>query len=65
MAVLRFSDADRTKNLSLNKDCLYGTTWRSKNQAAGMPWAMPRHTWTGYDLGGACKMLCDALLPPQ
>ena len=52
MAVLRFSDLDRTKGIKLNDDCMYGQTWRSKSQATGMPWAMPRHTWQGYDLGG-------------
>ena len=53
MAVLRFSDLDRTMDLSLNPDCLYGHTWRSKSKPEGMPWAMPRLTWTGFDIGGA------------
>ena len=53
MAVLRFSDMDRSKDIALNKDCLYGQTWRSKTQPGGMPWAMPRMTWGSYDFGGA------------
>ena len=27
-------------------------TWRSKSKEEGMPWAMPRRAWSGYDFGG-------------
>ena len=52
MAVLRFSDLDRSKQVHLNDDALYGMTWRSKSKEEGMPWAMPRRAWSGYDFGG-------------
>ena len=51
MAILRFSDMDRAKDMGLNDDALYGTTWRSKSKAEGMPWAMPRKAWNGVDFG--------------
>ena len=62
MAVLRYSDLDRTKGMQLNADALYGRTWKSKSKHEGMPWAMPRHTWTGYDLGGEHMKIVDKLL---
>ena len=52
MGVLRFSDLDRSKGLTSNADTLYGTTWKSKSKQEGMPWAMPRFAWNGYDVGG-------------
>ena len=52
MAVLRLSDLDRSKDVKLNDDALYGTTWRSKSKSEGILWAMPRHAWSGYDIGG-------------
>ena len=52
MGVLRFSDLDRTRGMQANEDTLFGTTWRSNTKQEGMPWAMPRHTWDGYDIGG-------------
>ena len=63
MAVLRYSDMDRTKGLSINKDSLYAYTWRSKIKREGMPWAMPRYAWNGQDVGGEFYALAQELLP--
>ena len=62
MAVLRFSDLDRTKGMNINGDALFGMTWKSKTKQEGMPWAMPRRTWADYDVGGEHFRTVEALL---
>ena len=62
MGVLRFSDLDRSKGLTVNADTLYGTTWKSKSKQEGMPWAMPRFAWSGYDVGGKHMQHVEAMI---
>ena len=62
-ACLRFSDLDRSAGVSLGRDALHATCWRSKGKPAPVPWAALRVTWTGVDWGKQFFDLIHKVLP--
>ena len=49
LACLRWSDVQRSCNVCLSKDSLFGECWKSKKKIARMPCAAPRRDWKGRD----------------
>jgi len=52
LACLRWSDLQRSCNIDLSKDSLFGECWKSKKKLSRMPWAAPRRDWRGRDWAG-------------
>ena len=65
LGCLRYSDLNRTKGMTLGRDSLYGTTWRSKKAPRPVPWAAIRYDWEGKDWGQRAWSLITELLPAE
>ena len=49
--VLRWSDLQHSKDLTLTSDAVFGTTWRMKGKTTHVPWAALRFGLSGSDWG--------------
>ena len=62
-ACLRFSDLDRSVSVTLGRDAIHATSWRSKGKPMPTPWAALRKTWTDVDWGKQFYDLIQGILP--